>query len=196
MSDTGGGATREAMLSLLPLPLAQDETGAALAALVAGEMDEAGGELDRLGIFCRVDELEEALLDILAEDLKVDWYDGDYTVEQKRQTVKDSLRVHKVLGSRAAVETAVRAIFPESEVVEWWKYGGKPYHFRLLIDAEAQQVDEEHRRKVLERVDCYKPLRSVLDEVEYRDAGASAEAEVVAVCAGCQLTDAAVAVRY
>ena len=40
-----------------------------------------------------------------------------------------------MLGTRAAVETAIRAIYPKTEVKEWFEYeGGKPYHFKLFID--------------------------------------------------------------
>ena len=81
-------------------------------------------------------ELEaDQLLDILANDFKVDWWDANYTLEEKRRTLKDSWNVHRRLGTKAAVVLAISAIYPDTQVSEWWEYGGKPYHFKLLIDA-------------------------------------------------------------
>ena len=45
-------------------------------------------------------ELDEQTLDILAYDLHVDWYDHSYPIEVKRQTIKDSVKIHRRLGTR------------------------------------------------------------------------------------------------
>ena len=37
-----------------------------------------------LRIYTRIDELPEWLLDILARDFAVDWYDRSYTLEEKK----------------------------------------------------------------------------------------------------------------
>ena len=38
------------------------------------------------------------------------------------------------MGTRAAVELAIRAVFSTATVSEWFEYGGKPYYFRLSVD--------------------------------------------------------------
>lgn len=95
-----------------------------------------------------------------------------------------------------AVETAISAIYPDTQVDEWWEYAGKPYHFRILINVTYENVDPEKHRRVLERVEYYKNLRSVLDEVEYYDAGGTAAANAVAAYIGCSMIDGATAERY
>lgn len=188
--------TVENLLRVFPEAMRNDESIVALARSIATALVEREKELRGLTIYTRIDELPEDLLDILARDFKVDWYDPDYDLGQKRQTLKDSWHVHRILGTKAAVETAIRAIYPDAEVREWFEYGGLPYHFKLLIDASYERVDQARHRRVLERVGYYKPLRSVLDEIEYRDAGATATAYAVTACVGCEITDGAVAVRY
>ena len=168
------GLTAENLLRTLPEVLRNDEKMAALAASIADVLAARPAEIEQLMIYSRIDELPEDLLDILAEDFKVDWWDGDYTLEEKRQTLKDSWRVHRMLGTKAAVETAISAIYPETQVSEWFEYGGEPYHFRLLIDSTYEGVDPAKHQRVLDRVEYYKNLRSVLDEVEYYDAGGTA----------------------
>lgn len=161
------GITKENMLFTLPLALRGDISTEALAAATAEKLADRLAELDRLRIISNIDNLEEALLAILARDFKVDWYDPDYSLEEKRRTVKSSWRVHKTLGTKAAVETAIRAIYPLTTVEEWFEYGGEPYHFRLDINITNDNIDSEKQRRVLERLNFYKSLRSHNDGVTY-----------------------------
>ena len=161
------GITKENMLFTLPLALRGDISTEALAAATAEKLADRLAELDRLRIISNIDNLEEALLAILARDFKVDWYDPGYSLEEKRRTVKSSWRVHKTLGTKAAVETAIRAIYPLTTVEEWFEYGGEPYHFRLDINITNDNIDSEKQRRVLERLNFYKSLRSHNDGVTY-----------------------------
>ncbi len=161
------GITKENMLFTLPPALKGDTSTEALAAATAEALADRLAELDRLRIVPNIDNLEEALLAILARDFKVDWYDPDYSLEEKRRTVKSSWRVHKTLGTKAAVETAIRAIYPLTTVEEWFEYGGEPYHFRLNIDITSDSGDRARQRRVLERLNFYKSLRSHNDGVRY-----------------------------
>ena len=161
------GITKENMLFTLPLALRGDISTEALATATAEKLADRLAELDRLRIISNIDNLEEALLAILARDFKVDWYDPDYSLEEKRRTVKSSWRVHKTLGTKAAVETAIRAIYPLTTVEEWFEYGGEPYHFRLNIDITSDSGDRARQKRVLERLNFYKSLRSHNDGVRY-----------------------------
>lgn len=190
------GLTAENLLRALPQVLRNDEGMAALAAAIAETLSGRVGEIENLRIYSRIDELPEDLLDILAYDFKVDWWDGDYTLEEKRKTLRDSWRVHRMLGTKAAVETAISAIYPDTKVTEWWEYGGEPYHFKLRLDATYENVDQEKHWRVMEKVEYYKNLRSVLDEIEYYDSGGAAAQYVNAAFIGCEIVDGATAVKY
>lgn len=190
------GLTTKNLLCTLPEALRSNESMAALAESIAGVLAGRPGEIQNLLIYSRIDQLPEPLLDILAHDFKVDWWDSDYTLEEKRRTLKDSWRVHRMLGTKAAVETAISAIYPETKVREWFEYGGDPYHFKLLIDATFENVSPKKHQRVLDRVEYYKNLRSVLDEVEYYDAGGSATQYFGVAFLGSTMVDGATAVRY
>lgn len=162
------GITKENMLFTLPLALRGDASTEALAAATAEKLADRLAELDRLRIISNIDNLEEALLAILARDFKVDWWDPGYSLEEKRRTVKSSWRVHKLLGTKAAVELGIRAIYPQAYVEEWFEYeGGKPYHFKLHIDLTKEQWVEGKPWRALERVNYYKSLRSHMDRFEF-----------------------------
>lgn len=159
--------TAENLLNALPVALQPDKTVSALAASAAEVLAGRPEEIDRLLIYPAIDRLDEELLDILAYDFKVDWWDAEYSLEEKRQTMKDSWAVHRMLGTKAAIETAIRAIYPLTEVEEWFTYGGEPYHFRLHINITGDSGNKTRQRRVLERLNYYKNLRSHNDGVYY-----------------------------
>ena len=161
------GLTAENFLAAFPVALQGDQSSAALADVTARLLARRPGEVDRLRLYSAIDQMDEQLLDILAYDFKVDWWDADYSLEEKRRTLKDSWRVHKLLGTKATVEMAISAIYPQTTVQEWFEYGGRPYHFKLQLDLTGTFWTEERPRRILERVNFYKSLRSHVDGLEY-----------------------------
>ena len=87
--DPSHGLTRENMLAAFPVALREDTSIAALADAVAGVLAERREEIDRLRIYSAVDQLEEPLLDILAHDFKVDWWNPNYSLAEKRRSPQD-----------------------------------------------------------------------------------------------------------
>lgn len=181
MSDYG--LSRENLMRTLPKPLREDASLAALAEAVAGLLAQRPQEIGRLLIYPAIDTLDEALLDVLAYDFKVDWWDPNYTLEEKRRTLKSSWKVHRMLGTKAAVETAISAIYPNTKVLEWFEYGGKPYHFKIRLDFTGEIWNEERPRQILKRAEYYKSLRSHLDGMEY-----TVRLEPAALYTGCAMT--------
>lgn len=161
------GLTKENLVATLPPALRTDPSVVALAEALGEVLAARPAEIDLLRIYPAIDQLDERLLDILAYDFKVDWWDADYSLEEKRRTLKDSWRVHRLLGTRAAVEMAISAIYPHTQVLEWFEYGGEPYHFRLDINITNDHIDSDKQRRVLERLNFYKSLRSHNDGVTY-----------------------------
>jgi phage tail P2-like protein len=190
------GITPENLLRSLPEVLRGDSKMLALATAIAGALSARPAEIAALEIYNRIDELPETLLDILAYDFKVDWWDADFKLEEKRQTLKASWDVHRHLGTPYAVERALSAIYPESTVREWFEYGGDPFHFRLMIPVDQTTLDLTKHARVLALVNFYKNLRSILDEVEYFGSGGSATAYAATAFIGCEMTIYATAHNY
>lgn len=162
------GITKEGMIFSLPPPLKDDRSTEALGEAAAEVLAARPAELDRLRIIPNIDGQDEGVLDILARDFKVDWWNPNYSLEEKRRTVKSSWKVHKLLGTKTAVETALRAIYPNSWVEPWFEYeDGRPYHFRIHIDLSDVMGDETRPWHVMERVQYYQSLRDHLDEIRY-----------------------------
>ena len=156
------------LLRTLPSVLKNDARFNAFAVVVARQIKNLLDDADIVSVYAGIDALPEAVLDILAYDFKVDWYDYTYTLEQKRQTLKESFLVHKHLGTKFAVEKAISAIFPNTSVEEWFEYDGNPYSFRLsIIVDDLMNVDKTNQQRVIALANYYKNLRSHLDQVKY-----------------------------
>ena len=154
------------MLSL-PSVLAEDETMSALARSAAEQLKTLLRQTNLASVLIRIDELPEAVLDILAHDFRVDWYDSNADIEQKRRLIKTAFDVHRHKGTKAAVETAVSAISPGATVREWFEYSGTPFCFKLRIETDGRDLTDTARERLLRNVRYYKNIRSHLDTVEY-----------------------------
>ena len=151
----------------LPSHLRSDENMLALGRAIATELQE-NIKLARVAIiYPRIDELDENTLDILANDLHIDWYDDSYPIEAKRSTIKNSVKVHKRLGTKYAVVTALGSIFPSSEVEEWFEYGGTHHRFRIILDLTNAKAPA-NVREILQATEFYKRLTAHLDEVIFQ----------------------------
>ena len=152
----------------LPPTLKNDPEMNALGRVIAEQLQITARQIRQNIIYARIDELDEQTLDILAYDLHVDWYDHSYPIQVKRQTIKDSVKIHRRLGTKYAVETALGAVFPGTRVEEWFEYNGDPYTFRVIINATENGVTAAQQAAVLERVIFYKNLRSHLEAVRFK----------------------------
>lgn len=154
-------------LNTFPPALKKNKTFLALGKIIAEELHITAQEAEKNIIYANIDSLSETWLDILAYDLHVDWYDYDYPIEAKRAVIKDSVRVHQKLGTKAAVEMALGNIHPMSEIEEWFDYGGNPYRFRIVLDTTKSRVQADYE-EIIKTVDIYKRLTAHLDGLYYQ----------------------------
>jgi phage tail P2-like protein len=155
------GITQESMLSVLPGVLARDNGMYSLAKLIGWITGENAEEVDSPAIFQRIDELDEDLLDILAKDYKIDWYDFDADIETKRRQIKNNWRVRKGLGTVKAVKTALQDVWRDTTVEEWFEYDGEPGYFRVLLSTDTS--GSINFSKAVRMIDIFKPVRAHVD---------------------------------
>ena len=89
---------------------------------------------ERLKIYTDIDRADEAVLDILAVQFRVDWYDTSYPIETKRRIIKTALEVRRYCGTEWAVQKALSSIYPNVKISEWYDYGGRPGYWRMNVD--------------------------------------------------------------
>lgn len=88
----------------------------------------------------RIDFLEEELVDLLAEELHVDFYDIKSSLAEKRNLVKSSISTHMIKGTPQSINTVLNVFFKGAKLMEWFEYGGEPGWFKIDIsDATITQ---------------------------------------------------------
>ncbi|MCI9418371.1 MAG: phage tail protein I [Eubacterium sp.] len=165
--ETGRDIYTANFADFLPKALKQDARMRAIAEAVTKEALAVSGEMENVLIYSRIDELPEALIDILAYDMHIDWYDYSYPLNVKRDILKNGVKVHKKMGTKYAVEKALGALYPQSEVEEWNQYNGKPHHFRIVCDVTENRVTASFQ-EIVNAVNMYKRLSSHMEEVVYQ----------------------------
>lgn len=148
----------------LPQPLTHDPKMIALAKAAASELMTVSGAVENVLIYSRIDTLPEEVVDILAYDFHVDWYDQSYPLEVKRRILKGSVKVHKKMGTKYAVESVLQSLHPDSRIEEWFQYGGHPHCFQVVINADRQEY-EINLEQIVRSINLYKRLSSHLEAI-------------------------------
>ncbi len=154
--------TKESLLEVLPDVLKNDPYMQELAETTAEALTSFWSNIRVPNIYARIMELPEEMLDILAKDFKVDWYDQSYDLETKRKIIHDSWYVHKRLGTVGALKKALSDIFPDSDIEEWFDFSGDPGTFRVMIRDESTSYD-----LVQKTIRTYKRASAHVDSVNY-----------------------------
>ncbi len=155
----------ESLYKQYPPVLKRDDRFATIGEILAEELAKNREYCDALMIYTAIDKLPEEVLDALAYDFNVEWYDYEGTLDEKRKTIKECISIHRYKGTKYAVETALKSVYDTVKVQEWFEYGGEPYHFKVVIYDHTN--DTEKRQRVLAKVHYYKNLRSHLEETIY-----------------------------
>lgn len=151
------------MTSLLPSSLKNDPFIVALAEAVEMELKEAYREAEAISDLSNVDNLPEELLDYLAYQKHVDFYDTSYPIEVKRKLVKESIHSHRLKGTPAAIEQLIDTIFGDGQVKEWFDYDGDPYNF--IVETSNQSATNERAHEFIKAISTVKNVRSNLEKV-------------------------------
>lgn len=110
-------------------------------------------------------ELDEEMADHLCLSLDIKGYKADLPLEKKRLLIRSALLNYARLGTKAALEDAVGIIHGGTTVQESWEYGGKPYYFRVAVDAGQEPVPQNPIGRLLDTIMDYKNVRSWLQGI-------------------------------
>lgn len=149
------------LLKLMPKILQNDSTAYAIAKALQPQLQEAYNAVS--GITKKPDIAPECILDEIAREKKINWYDTAAPIEQKRRIIKSADFVKRHLGTIAAIETTIGDYFGDGFVEEWFLYGGSPYCFR--VHTTNEKVTEEYSELFKKALEHTKNKRSVLESV-------------------------------
>jgi len=129
------------LLALQTKAMQKDPTTKGLCAALTPQLQDIANKARLCILLGRVDELPAAVLDELAYQLNITWYDAGAADEVKRALIKSSDLVHMTLGTPYAIEQVVADYFGDGYVEEWFEYGGDPFYFRVITSNTAVTGD-------------------------------------------------------
>jgi len=150
------------LLKLQTSYMKDDPTTKALCVALDTELQTIVNSLTKILILSQVDSLEEEILDQLAEDLHIEWYDSTAAIAVKRALIKNSDKVHMYLGTPYAITQVVNDYLNHGTLQEWFEYGGSAYHFRVLTTA-GDIADSDLVVKITRAINYSKNVRSYFD---------------------------------
>ena len=110
-------------------------------------------------------------LPYLAWALSVDVWDDDWDEATKRRVIESSIRVHRIKGTRGAVEEALAALDISTRITEWWEATPPARRgtfevigfVRGIMEGQPEVLSERVQNNALKAVRTAKPKSRVLD---------------------------------
>ncbi len=84
------------------------------------------------------------------------------SIEETKELLKAPLKTYFFEGTSESLETGLKAYYSGASTKQWSEYGGDPYHFKLILDAN-KGLSKEQILKTDKLVKTYKNVRSVYD---------------------------------
>ena len=151
----------------LPNSISRDEKVQNISAVVEKLLHEINKETGYVLLLPRLDELSEQLIDELAWQFHVDFYDNNAAIEVKRDLVRNAIKWHRRKGTPYAVEAICQAAFKYCDLKEWFDYEGEPYHFRIE-NIGSNMPDKTFIDVLMDAIYKTKNVRSWCDGLEFQ----------------------------
>lgn len=135
----------------------------ALSYAISRQMKKIHNYVNNSMVYASIDTLPEEILDLLAVELRTQYYDETLEISVKRTLIKGTLLWYSKAGTPQAVAELVEAVFGEGEVEEWFDYGADPGYFKITTNAIMTPDMDTVFNKMINRV---KNTRSHLQAVE------------------------------
>ncbi|WP_312117968.1 phage tail protein I [Brevibacillus reuszeri] len=154
------------LLDIMPDSLKQDPDMVAMAKAFTPEIQTLSQETLLCLLESQIEHVSSDLIDHLAYERHVDFYDAELPLEVRRLLVKNSLAWHRHKGTPWAVEQLVSTVFQNSVVREWFEYEGLPHHFR--IETEQLEFRTGELAKFRRLIESVKRKSSWLDDIVFK----------------------------
>ena len=168
--------TELTLLSLQTAYMQKDPTTQALCAALDGELKKTIEGIYNILIYQSLTSLGNTpfahqLVDELAWQFHCDYYDADADIETKKAVVRQSIKIHQKKGTPQAVTDLLQTAFPSNtQLYEWFQYGGQPYHFKIL----TSELNGVQFNKFFKALNSVKNARSYCDGIQLYEAIKSA----------------------
>ena len=149
-----------ALMDIAPPSIAQDKNVQNLFSGIDPNLMQVSEAISEAFIISRIPELPEPVLDLLAWQWHVDFYELSQNIEAKRSMVMNSIAWHRKKGTRWAILQALEMLGVEAKFTSWQDLqdeGAEPYTF--VIDAKITP-------DFWQRIDWTKPTQTIRRAIE------------------------------
>lgn len=148
------------LLDLIPPNLRNDPDIIAASAAIDKGFWSIANKAKNVLILSNFENLDSNVLDNLAWEFDVDFYDAKLDVNVKRNLIANSLKWKMKKGTPSAVEEMLSTVFDTSVIEEWFEYNGEPYMFKIRT---LDVVDKEKYNQMKKVINTVKNSRSHLE---------------------------------
>ncbi len=124
---------------------------------------EAANKIKDRALWANIENQPESVLDQMAKDMSVKWYDFNASSEIKAQTIQSAITIHRFKGTKYALEKAIEDYFGEGYVKEWFEYNGEPYMFKVYTSSPEATTNKV--KQFMKIIEYCKNARSHLEEI-------------------------------
>jgi phage tail P2-like protein len=159
------------LAEILPSNLLADPFVAAMIEVFDEEFHLLVADTAKILIFAGLANQPDAVLDELAWQFSVDFYDQSMTLAEKRALISGAIYQHTIKGTPYAIERVIAVAFGEGTVEEWFSYGGNPFHFRVL--STGGKFPTAERMEIFTRmIRVVKRASAILEKIQISQSGA------------------------
>lgn len=155
------------LLSVLPENMSQPETQA-LSAAIKGGLRDLQRYARAAPIYAAIKELPDEALNLLAVELRVQYYEPDAKRSIREGMIKQTVAWYLRGGTSSVLSEYLGTLFRGGRLQEWYTYEGKPYFFKAIVDLALDDVAEVgDGKRIISRIHAYKNVRSWLEALMF-----------------------------
>lgn len=144
-------------------PNLQNKDTRSLSVAFAKQMKKYLAYADRLNVWGNIDHLEPEHYDVFAACIAAPYYRSDFPDDKKLKLIKQNYSVRRYAGTQTAIDALLENVFDDARYIPWYEYGGKPYHFKVLLFDVLKENNIELMSNAMKKV---KAARSIMDAVD------------------------------
>lgn len=116
----------------------------------------------KASVFSSIDDLDEDMVDLLAVELRAQYYEQSFDLDTKKNIVKQAILWNVKAGTKYAIDNVIQTIYGGGEEADWYEYGGTPGHFIITLEA----IKTYDFTKIVSIIEKIKRKSAVLDKIE------------------------------
>lgn len=153
------------IIDLLPEPLKNDPDVVAISYALKWAIGVILEKSATTRMYADVDHMPEYMLDYMAIESNLAYYDESFDIELKRELVRNAYISYMTAGTKASTEDIIKAIFGGGEIVEWYEEQenpGEPGTFDVKTEARMTDKLYEQLTQAISRTkNCSSHMRYV-----------------------------------